>query len=58
MNSKHARLGLGIGSAVILLIAAGVWTLTQPYTFRGSVIEPAMRAPDVALAAHNEKFSS
>jgi protein SCO1/2 len=49
---RFVLIGLGV---IAVLIAAGVWMLTQPYTFRGSVIEPAMRAPDISLAAHNSK---
>ena len=54
MKNKAWLWGLGL-AAVLVIGAAGIWVLTQSYTFHGSVIDPAMRAPDFTLTAHTGK---
>jgi protein SCO1/2 len=46
---------LGLGLTALLMVGAGVWIATQPYSFHGSVIEPAFHAPDFTLTAQDNK---
>lgn len=50
MKSKMGILGLGIGSALLLMLAV-VWKISQPYVLRGSVIEAPTRAADFTLTS-------
>jgi protein SCO1/2 len=51
---KNKFLFLGLGIAALTLAAAAVWMLTQPYTFRGSLIDPPVRAADFVLTAQDD----
>jgi protein SCO1 len=53
MNKKNMLYGLGL--VLLLMIAAGTWMATQPYSFHGSVIQPPVRAADFTLIAHDGK---
>ncbi len=53
MKIKNVLLGLGIGSALLLVMTAVV-IYSQPYTFHGSVIEPPVRAADFVLTTQND----
>lgn len=54
MKSKLNILGLGIGSALLLMLAV-VWKNSQPYVFHGSVIESPTRAPDFTLTTAGDR---
>ena len=52
MKSQNWLWGLGL-AAVLTIGAAGLWVLTQSYTFHGSVIEKPMPAPNFTLIQAN-----
>ena len=54
MKIQNWLWGLGL-AAVLMIGAAGLWVLTQSYSFHGSVIDKPMRAPDFTLTAQDGK---
>lgn len=51
---KLNRWMIGLGLAAALILVAGLWIATQPYSFHGAVIEPATRAPDFTLTMQTD----
>ncbi len=45
----------GVLVIAVALVGATIWLALRPYTFRGSVIDPPLRAPAIALTTHTGK---
>ena len=54
MKSSHLFF-LGVGIALVLTALLGAFLLEKPYQYQGSVIDPPIPAPDIALVDQNEQ---